>query len=284
MKNLVLNLQKQENSDIKYKINNFPDGQRSITLLNPEELFGKVKVLIVKSICNFSNLELICSAVSVLKTLTNNYAVYAPYIIGARSDRKFEVGGDFYFRDVIEPILKNLNCPIFSANLHCNSNIVISIPDNNLQVTYFSYDCIAYPDESAYMRFCKTYNKIPSCVFTKKRQESGAITQTLLNSDSLYNLKNAKNIFIIDDLFDGGGSFMGIIDKIKNENKTTKITIYITHFIGSNIDNLEKLKENNVRIITTNSYNFSELLTDKFDIIHFDLYSSGKLSSIFKMF
>lgn len=283
MLELILDLENHSESDIQYKINNFPDGQKSITLLNPEVLFAKVKVLVVKSIYNFADLELVCSTISALKTLTNNFAFYAPYLIGARSDRKFEAGGDFYFRDVIEPILKSFDCPVFSLNLHCESKVVTSLTDTNLQSAGFSYDCIVYPDESAYIRSHKTYSTISSCVFTKVR-ENDEITQSFLNSDSLENLKNAKNIFIIDDLFDGGGSFVGLIDKIKNENNDAKITIYVTHFIGSNIENLEKLKKLNIMIVTTNSYNFNESLLDRFNIIYFDLYTGSDLYSIFSLF
>lgn len=286
MEYLILNLNDATKTNINYKIDNFPDGQRSVIILNPRNLFQKVKILVVKSICNFADLELVCSTISALKTLTNNFAFYAPYLIGARSDRKFETGGDFYFRDVIEPILKSLDCPIFSRNLHCESKVVISLSDMNLYLSDLvdvDNDCIVYPDESAYSRLHRIYDTTNHCIFRKTR-ESGKITQDILNSDSLENLKKAKDVFIVDDLFDGGGSFVDLIDKIKNENNDAKITIYVTHFIGSDIKNLEKLKKMNVRIITTNSYDFDKTLMSTFNIVYFDLYTNSKLNPIFSSF
>ena len=36
-------------------------------------------------------------------------SLYTPYIMGARSDRKFEEGGNNYLRDVICPVINSLN-------------------------------------------------------------------------------------------------------------------------------------------------------------------------------
>lgn len=54
-------------------------------------------------------------------------------------------------------------------------------------------------------------------------------------------------------------NFVNLCDKFRNEyEKTGEIIIFLTHFIGSNMDNLEKLYDLGVSIISTNSYNCSE--------------------------
>ena len=51
-----------------------------------------------------------------------------------------------------------------------------------------------------------------------------------------------KHIIVPDDICDGGGTFIGL-GKVLKELKPASMTLYITHGIFSNPDNLEELKE-----------------------------------------
>ena len=112
----TLNLVDLSKSDIKYKINKFPDGQSQITLLSIYDEyegcggssenewinikdFSKCRSLyeeeytIKSRLNNFLDLELIICAVASLRELgIKEIHLYTPYIMGARSDRKFEEG------------------------------------------------------------------------------------------------------------------------------------------------------------------------------------------------
>jgi len=115
----ILNLVDLDKSYIKYKINKFPDGQQNIVIDNKTcfELTGAAKnwsgrpIVTIKSrLNNFQDLELIICAVASLKDLdVEEIHLYTPYIMGARSDRKFEEGGNNYLKDVICPIINSLN-------------------------------------------------------------------------------------------------------------------------------------------------------------------------------
>lgn len=123
---ITLNLIDLEKSDIKYKINKFPDGQQNIIIkseiqwdegvmgitsdLNGRR-FNANKVVQIKSrLNNWLDLELIVCAVASLNELgIEEIHLYTPYIMGARSDRKFEEGGNNYLKDVICPIINSLN-------------------------------------------------------------------------------------------------------------------------------------------------------------------------------
>ncbi len=265
MEYLILDLWDLANSDIKYRINMFPDGQQSITLIEPEKLYKKVHVIVVMSICDFSDWELVLSAVSALRGYTLDYSFYAPYVLGARSDRKFENGGDFYFNDVSKKLLLNLNCPIYIHDLHCKSEFNILHPFSysdfekviNNDLTNYTF---VFPDESAYRRCLERtlFLDMEFCIFKKERID-GEVIQRHASVKSQITMLENNDFIIFDDLFDGGASFVELCRRMRNQhNVTGEIIIFVTHFIGSSLANLQELAELDIKIITTNSYDCSE--------------------------
>lgn len=122
----TLNLTDPERSEIKYKISKFPDGQQNIVINNePDEfnnilpgyyyLAGKSKIYTKDSVeiksrlNNWSDLELIVCTIASLRELgIEKIHLYCPMFLGARSDRKFEDGGNWYLKQVICPIINSL--------------------------------------------------------------------------------------------------------------------------------------------------------------------------------
>jgi len=98
----TLDLTNLDNSDIKYKISKFPDGQQSITLDLENTIFSsEAQSVVIKSRLNsFLDLELIICANQALIELgviniafkLKEISLYVPYFLGARSDRKFLKG------------------------------------------------------------------------------------------------------------------------------------------------------------------------------------------------
>lgn len=117
----ILNLTDLDKSDIKYKIQKFPDGQQNVVILqNLNEILGYIvkdendrhpfSIQIKSRLNNWLDLELIVCTVASLRELgVEEIHLYTPYIMGARSDRKFEEGGNNYLKDVICPIINSLN-------------------------------------------------------------------------------------------------------------------------------------------------------------------------------
>lgn len=113
----TLNLTDIGKSDIKYQIQKFPDGQNNL-VINPYSVAeiktiretNELSIQIKSRLNNWLDLELIACAVASLRELgVEEIHLYTPYIIGARSDRKFEEGGNNYLKDVICPIINSLN-------------------------------------------------------------------------------------------------------------------------------------------------------------------------------
>ncbi len=281
MTNLIFDLVYNK-GDINYKINNFPDGQKSITIDDDEvqKLYKSVHVIIITSIENFQDLELVVSAVSALKLHTKNYSLYSPYIVGARSDRKFSVGDGFYFDDVILPILKNCEFKeIITLDNHCKRSILTDIPFWHLTDFYTKKGFgIIFPDKSAHERFSE-FDEVDNYVYMNKTRTEDGIIQKPNSAESLKDVLNCKEIIIFDDLFDGGASYINLCRKIKEEHcYPGKITIFVTHLIGSNLVNLVKIRDLGINIFTSNSYN-SIYETDNIDVI--DLFTKEMIDTVF---
>ncbi len=100
----------------KYEISKFPDGQQSITIVEDGyDTFDRLKSqknhITIKSRFNsFQDLELIICATQALRGIgVKEISLYIPYCLGGRSDRKFVEGGINYIKNVIAPIINSQN-------------------------------------------------------------------------------------------------------------------------------------------------------------------------------
>lgn len=133
--------------------------------------------------------------------------------------------------------------------LSANSLIQKVFEDNN-------YEVYCYPDGGA----CERYLHEPSVNGLKVRnQTTGEIEDYQLVTE--YQDKNGhthgvsvkdKKVLIVDDLCDQGGTFVHLMELLKN-NGVGEVGLYASHFIG-NEDVKQKLKENGINnIYYTNS-------------------------------
>lgn len=87
----ILNLSFPDNSEIKYKISKFPDGQQDIVIDKssiPTTLEGRpVPICITSRFNSFLDLELIICTTKALRRLSVlEIHLYIPYLLGARID------------------------------------------------------------------------------------------------------------------------------------------------------------------------------------------------------
>ncbi len=258
----ILNLVYPEKSDIQYRIDKFPDGQQNITLTNLKEFFDIgsqyefgdplefTGVTIKARLNNFKDLELICCAVASLKECWgfNSINLYIPYIMGARSDRKFEEGGNNYLKDVICPILNSLELDSITC-IDPHSDILEACLKNfrkldNLDLVRWwqrlppngnvNLDNIVLvsPDAGASKKIYKIAEKIgyngDIVTCSKNRDNEGKLTKTIVPIDSLH---LNKDFVIIDDIFDFGGTFKNIAKVINDKGCKGKKYLIVTHSI-----------------------------------------------------
>lgn len=307
----VLNLTNNETSDIKFEVSKFPDGQQQVQFkglqiglikgyTNPQFI---VPIQIKSRLNNFKDLELIICATKSLRNLgVKEIHLYAPYFLGSRSDRKFEEGSNNYLKDVICPIINSLNFNSVTV-LDPHSDVLEACLNNfkkidNLKVVDFfieNYDIglkrssdyfkketldkfiIISPDAGANKKIFKIADQIgytgDIITCSKSRDENGKLShvEVPINGEHVQN-----DIIIIDDICDGGATFINIAKKIKEytqemkyheENcdlKYGKIYLIITHGIFSK--GLKELNKYFDGIYCTNSY--VDMEDDNFSLVN----------------
>lgn len=239
---------------IDYTVSRFPDGQQSITLNHfhwLEEQDLNVPVKIHSHLNSFVDLELIICAKKALDHLGVKHVIlHVPYFLGARSDRKFLEGSIHYLRDVICPIINSLKFdsvvvldPHSDVLEACLDNMVKI--DNHLLVKHAltaidnrdgaqERTCLISPDAGAYKKIFDVAKKFGiSKVFTATKvrdMKTGKILHTEIYTPYL---PDDTNYVIVDDICDGGRTFIEIAKAIKQTKPNAKLYLIVTHGIFS---------------------------------------------------
>ena len=256
MKKAYLNLVYPEVSDIKYVPSKFPDGQQSIKITaSKAEVSSYSAITIYSRLNSFRDLEMILCATAALRNLKyENIFLYIPYFLGGRSDRKFEDGSINYIKDVIAPIINSQNYQgVIVLDPHSD---VIEACINNLEkvdnytlvkAALTSIDntntarekmCIISPDAGALKKIygVAKHFDIQNVVTASKVRDlkTGKILHTEIPR---IGGSDAKNFVIIDDICDGGRTFIEVAKAILEQRPrsifTDKIYLIITHGIFS---------------------------------------------------
>jgi ribose-phosphate pyrophosphokinase len=270
---ITLNLVNPEESQIKYKVSKFPDGQQTVDLIEWNDLNRDEPVKISSRLNTFQDLELIICATAAIRNIKPNkeIALYVPYFIGARSDRKFVDGGVNYLKQVICPIINSLkldsvlvldpHSDVLEACLNNYDKI-----DNHTIVKYALTDidnkidarervCLVSPDAGAYKKIFDVAKKfeIQNVVTANKVRDmkTGKILKTEIPDLPGLVGDNMKYV-IIDDICDGGRTFNELAKAIKTQRADAKVYLVVTHGIFS--AGFKELTSNFERIYTTNSY------------------------------
>ena len=261
----ILNLVDESKSDIKYKINKFPDGQQNIVLEKQEYA---LPTQIKSRLNNWLDLELItCTVASLHELGVEEIHLYVPYIMGARSDRKFEEGSNNYLKDVICPIINSLNfksvtcvdphSDVLEACLNrfkkvSNEALVCAFTDSKWNQ---GNNIIISPDAGANKKIFKLVEELElKCdviTCSKNRDINGKLTKTVVPTKDTGPLCK-KNYIIIDDICDGGATFINIAKELKKLYNCNNIYLIVTHGIFSK--GYVELEEYFDGIYCTNSY------------------------------
>ena len=271
---ITLDLVNPEKSQIKYKISQFPDGQQTVDLTDWNDLLRYEDAVKINSRLNtFKDLELIICATAAIRNIkpTREIALYVPYFIGARSDRKFVDGGINYLKQVICPIINSLNF-VTVITLDPHSDVLEACLNNYEKVDNHTIAkhalsnidnkdgaqdriCLVSPDAGAYKKIFDVAKKfgIQNVVTATKVRDmiTGNILKTevpnlpgLVGDDMQY--------VIIDDICDGGRTFNELAKAIREQRGDAKVYLVVTHGIFSaGFAELNKYFEG---IYSTNSY------------------------------
>ena len=270
----TLNLTSSETSDIKFEVSHFPDGQQDVKITGTE-LWGpsRKEAKILSRFNSFEDLELILCATKALKRLgVEEVHLYIPYLLGARSDRKFADGGTSYLVDIVAPILNAQNYKTVTA-LDAHSDVAaacinnLTVIDNEALVAFAMADlypctwdtskdnCVLVSPDGGSLK--KIYHAADHLTFkgdvlvcSKYRNFEGDLSKIEV---PIRDSQIAKDFIIIDDICDGGRTFIEIAKVIKaRANFTGNIYLIVTHGIFSK--GFIELADNFQTIYCTNSY------------------------------
>jgi ribose-phosphate pyrophosphokinase len=235
-----------------------------------------VQVRVLSHLNSFKDLELIVCSVTCLNNLgIKDVTLYIPYLLGARSDRKFARGGVNYLKDIISPILNSLNLTKIVV-LDPHSDVSEAVLNNfekepNFLLASWALDQILdiegkdklddlymiVPDAGSLKKgydlvgWIQKRNNIgvPNFLPCSKHRDiaSGEILDTIVPKDKF----NGETCFIVDDICSKGGTFKSLAKKLKSLG-AGDIYLIVTHYEGT--ADLKELSESGIKqVFTTNS-------------------------------
>jgi phosphoribosylpyrophosphate synthetase len=252
----ILSLMKitdQNGSIVDWSYNAFPDGQVQGKIPKIAYESSNEEISVKVSLTNPIILDLFMQLVY----STSPRKVTVNYLYGARCDKA--ESGDYYVCNVARKVLNDIwtatrNSSDFLAP-HCfdlfadymttykNFNATYDLPDC---VNLNDYDCIVFPDESAYQRFKDQVIGYKYVICEKHRdQETGNIISHIIPKLP----DGTKKVILLDDLADGGKSFENVAEQLSDG---VKADLFIFHGVFSN-NALERLLKKFNKIIVTNS-------------------------------
>lgn len=244
--------------DLAFKSFTFPDGQPHFKLETYEVEFRDV--VIETAIKSPSDLFMVVMAASVLRA-SGYYSVSLDirYLMAARMDRAISSGEPF----TLELVARTLNSCGFSKVriLDAHSQVATKLIRNSTNVLPFNVvnqvistlhpGVVVVPDKGAIDRMYELFKRFPyppEIVYCSKKRDmdTGALSGFKVEDPSLC---QGREVLIIDDICDGGGTFVGLAAELRKAG-ATKVHLYITHGIFSKGVPLAGIDQ----IFTTDSY------------------------------
>lgn len=230
----------------------FPDSQPHINIPGIEEGDD------LKVICSVTDTSKLLQLLETANALDNLFAkkkiLVIPYLMAARYDRLM-LHGDSIDLKVVAGLVNMCGFEkVYLYDVHSEVSLLliknaIGITNENLVKAYAMPDAVLIcPDAGASKKVGKYFgwnSNIKDIVYCSKNRDlaTGKLTLEILQPEECRN----RNCVIIDDICDGGGTFLAIAEKIQPAH----LTLIVTHGIFSKgFDTLHKYFQ---QIIVSNS-------------------------------
>lgn len=258
---MVLNLDPQfkpiQGKEISYESFVFSGGEPHIRIEKCENI---IPVQVTQRVNSFNDLGLLCIAIDALKRMQiNEVQIFIPYFPGARQDRVM-VPGESLTVKVFANIINQLNVQkviIFDPH----SDVAPALLNNCVSVQNHKFiakilpmipsDIILIsPDAGASKKVLKLATKlgIKNVIECGKKRNvvTGKLSGFTVPVEDLFN----KPCLIVDDICDGGGTFIGLGEELKKKN-AGNLFLAVSHGIFSK--GFEQLSNIYTQIFTTDS-------------------------------
>ena len=253
-----------DKSDIKYHIDTFPDGEKSLVI--DSNIDHKTDLVnLVTRLSSMDEIFIMLQADDILNRHGVVFDLYISYLMSMRMDRVMDFNRPFSLR-VVANMIKNCGARNkYVLEPHSDRTLeelgakqwvtqFNLIRDNSIKsrIDGMKGSGLIFPDAGAKKRYSPTSGTI--ICFNKKRDLStGKIIELVPETKDDFNAITLNYDFLlIDDLCDGGGTFVGIANKVREINKNARLSILVTHLV--NDKGLENLSNNFNKVFITNSY------------------------------
>jgi ribose-phosphate pyrophosphokinase len=267
---LKLNLIRPQASDITYKMLIFPDGQPHI-VLNLDGIDGKDKACLVSTrVANPTDLFTVLMAKDVLEAHGfERIDLTISYLMAARMDRQMTENEPFSLRIVAAMLNQAGFRRVSIFDPHSDVSTALILRSKAISNEAFVGKCLEHfyqnkerddyalisPDAGALKKIYKVaqFVQAPSVIECSKMRD--VKTGQLSGFNTQVVDFQGKTCFIIDDICDGGGTFVGLAALLKSRN-AGKIVLVVSHGIFSKGFDLANIDA----IYTTDSFrDFGEL-------------------------
>jgi len=220
--------------------NSFPDGQKIPTVPLDDYIHAYGDVVEIQYTWKWDTLQVLIGVAKVFKRHGHRVALNMPYMFGSRADRAFDQQQPNYFRDVMAPIINSLGFEYVRC-IDPHSDVVEAcIP--NLRIDdlrpFHAYvakslpekTCMVVPDAGAVKKSYASADLFYDVVYATKHRDikTGQILETKLDriSDTPY-------YCIVDDICDGGATFLSLARTIRKLHPDSIIFLCVTHGLFS---------------------------------------------------
>lgn len=198
--------------------------------------------------------------------------LYIPFIPGGRQDRLTE--GDYLF--TLKSLANEINARQFGlvSTIDPHSNVTAALIDH-VEVTtasqvferYFNpedcfYHGVIAPDAGAYKRAEEVADFLGVQLiqaWKSRDPETGVLSHFGVEWTEL---KELGHYLVVDDICDGGGTFIGLAETIQDELEDVTLDLFVTHGVFSK--GLDDILSHYNKIYTTDSLPQEEWITDDY--------------------
>ncbi|QLE00123.1 ribose-phosphate pyrophosphokinase [Galbibacter sp. BG1] len=246
-------------NEISFKAFTFYGGEPHIKI--ESALDPKKEVTITHRITSFNDLGLLMVAVNALRNMgVKSIRAFLPYFPGARQDRLMVTGEPLTVK-VYADVINNLKLEKVTI-LDPHSEVTPALIDNCEALDNFSFIkhitnslsgdlLLISPDGGALKKIYKVaaYLKDYPVVECSKTRDvkTGTLSGFKVYAEDL----KKQNCLIVDDICDGGGTFIGLAQELKKKN-AGNIYLAVTHGIFSK--GFDELSAHFEEIYTTDSF------------------------------
>lgn len=230
------------NQDIELKWWTFPGGERNVKIVDlvDVERFGAFTIR-----CDYKCSDDIIDILLLVNACRNvnrnvKLRLLMPYFPFARQDRVMTLGEPFALQVMVN-IIKSCNFTEVEvwdphsdvlAGMFEPGTLKIVPQENMILIDDFEDACLVSPDAGALKKIYKVAKKthLPVVEGSKVRDvETGKIIATKIGDE----IKDYKKAYIVDDICDGGATFIELAKAIREKNPYIKIVLHVTHGIFS---------------------------------------------------